>query len=217
MTKTTPTNPTRLALLEHGKTMARQHGLRSITVRGLCQETAINTGSFVYHFGSRDQFIAELIEYWYAPLFEQIQWQQNHHADPLTRLHAMLRQLLSFVNANGAFIAQLMQDVVAGEIAAQRFTSTLAPRHPRILLQCIADAQQAGQLCIAPPLHQAMFLMSACGIPILLQHVLSGKELLPELLQQAIKQFATDPQHIDQRLQWALQGLMPNSKEFLHE
>lgn len=200
---------TRQALLDKGLLLARATGLRSITVRGLCQRAGANTGSFVYHFGNRDRYIGELIESWYAPLFTQLQWQLDRKAAPLDRLQAMLRQLLSFINANGTFIAQLMQDAVAGEAAVQRFVVGLGPRHPRLLLQAIREAQQAGQLCPAPPLHVMLFLISALGLPMVVQHMVSGKDVVPGEFKRALATFAIDPRHIDQRLQWALRGLSP--------
>jgi AcrR family transcriptional regulator len=200
---------TRQALLDHGLLLARSTGLRSITVRGLCQRAGANTGSFVYHFGNRDRFIGELIECWYAPLFTKLQWQLNRKAAPLDRLQAMLRQLLGFFNSNGAFIAQLMQDAVAGEAAVQQFIVGIGPRHPRLLLQAIREAQQAGQLRQAPPPHVMLFLISGLGLPIVLQHISTGKDMLPSEIKRALATFAIDPQHVEQRLQWALKGLSP--------
>jgi hypothetical protein len=87
------------------------------------------------------------------------------------------------------------------------FIRNLAPRHPQLLLQCLSEAQQAGQLCQAPPLHQLMFLMSALGFPVLLQQLSSGKHILPDLLQQGLASYALEPVHLQQRLHWALKGL----------
>ncbi|MHB8666346.1 MAG: TetR/AcrR family transcriptional regulator [Burkholderiales bacterium] len=208
-----PSGSTRQCLLDQGLLLARSSGLRSITVRGLCQRAGANPGSFVYHFGNRDRFIAELIESWYAPLFAQLQWQHDRKAAPLDRLQAMLRQLLGFINANGAFIAHLAQDAVAGEAAVQQFVAGLGPRHPRLLLQAIREAQQAGQLRQAPPKHVMLFLISALGLPMVVQHMASGKDVLPGEFKRALALFAADPQHVEQRLQWALRGLSPGEMQ----
>ncbi|AXT48003.1 MULTISPECIES: TetR/AcrR family transcriptional regulator [Chromobacterium] len=203
------TNATRQQLLDCGLIMAKEAGLRALTVRGLCQRAGVNPGSFVYHFGSRERYLSELLEHWYAPLFQQLQWQQQQQPSALPRLQAILRQLLDFITEHGGLIAHMLLDAAAGEAAAQAFLSTLAPRHPKLLLQSIVDAQQAGELERGDPLHQALFLMSALGLPALAQHIIAGKPLLPDLIQQAFNTYAIDPRHIEQRLQWALRGLRP--------
>jgi len=212
MNKDSTLHPTRLLLLEHGLQLMRQHGLRQLTVRGLCQQAGVNPGGFVYHFGNRQQFIAALLEAWYAPLYLQLQDSLQQQGEPLTRLSAMLLQLLQFMQQQGAVISQLALDAASGEEQAAVFIRSLAPRHPQLLLQCLQDAQDAGQLCRAAPLHQLMFLMSALAFPVLLQHLVLGKLLLPELLNQALQSYAAEPAHLQQRLNWALKGLSPDKE-----
>ncbi len=200
-------HPTRSLLLQHGLQLMRQHGLRQLTVRGLCQQAGVNPGSFVYHFGSRQQFAAELLECWYVPLYQQLQAVQQQEGAALSRLSAMLLQLMDFLREQRGLISQLLLDAGSGEAAVLAFIRNLAPRHPQLLLQCLQEAQQAGQIGQAPPMHQLMFLMSALGFPVLLQQMSSGKTLLPDMLQQALASYALEPAHLKQRLHWALKGL----------
>lgn len=200
-------HPTRSLLLQHGLQLMREHGLRQLTVRGVCQQAGVNTGSFVYHFGSRQQFAVALLECWYAPLYQQLQALQQQEGPALSRLSAMLLQLMDFLRAQRGFISQLLLDAGSGEAAVLEFIRNLAPRHPQLLLQCLQEAQQAGQICSAPPMHQLMFLMSALGFPVLLQQLSSGKAMLPDMLQQALASYALEPAHLQQRLHWALKGL----------
>jgi TetR/AcrR family transcriptional regulator, transcriptional repressor for nem operon len=200
-------HPTRALLLQHGLQLMREHGLRQLTVRGLCQQAGVNTGSFVYHFGSRQQFAGELLEHWYVPLYQQLQAVQQQEGAALGRLSAMLLQLMDFLREQRGLISQLLLDAGSGEAAVLAFIRNLAPRHPQLLLQCLQEAQQTGQICQAPPLHQLMFLMSALGFPVLLQQLGSGKAMLPDMLQQALASYALEPAHLQQRLNWALKGL----------
>ncbi|WP_159880519.1 TetR/AcrR family transcriptional regulator [Aquitalea denitrificans] len=207
MKRETNPHPTRVLLLEHGLQHLRQYGLRQLTVRGICQQAEVNPGSFVYHFGNRQQFVSMLLELWYAPLYRQLQDSLQQQGEPLDRLSAMLLQLVAFARAEGGVISQLLLDAGSGEVAAVEFIRNLAPRHPQLLLQCLSEAQQAGQLCQAPPLHQLMYLMSALGFPVLLQQLSSGKHILPTLLEQGLASYALEPEHLQQRLHWALKGL----------
>ena len=130
-------------LLRVGARQARRAGLRLLTVRGVCQEAGVNLGSFVYHFGSRDAFVAELIEHWYAPLLERLTATVDEAQPPQRRLRALLLQLGDWASTNSRFITHVLIDAAAGEAAAQRFVRTLADRHPALILRVVVEAQRA--------------------------------------------------------------------------
>jgi AcrR family transcriptional regulator len=65
-------HPTRQKLLDTGLAIAADKGLRGLTVRELAAAAEVNLGTFVYHFGNRDAFIDELVELWYAPLYDEL-------------------------------------------------------------------------------------------------------------------------------------------------
>jgi AcrR family transcriptional regulator len=200
---------TRNLLLACGAQIARRSGLRGLTVRGLCQEAGVNTGSFVYHFGSRDKFLAELIEGWYAPLFEQIQSQFAHAGTPVERLQRMVLQLANFASSRGSVISHLLMDGFSGEPVVVAFLRSLGMRHPQLLLRCIVEAQQAGEIAPGEPPHVMLFLLSSVGMPVIMQGLIWDKTVLPDLLQHTLSRFATEPEHIAERLEWALRGLRP--------
>ncbi len=87
-----PSTSSRERLLRVGARQARRAGLRSITVRGVCQQAEANLGSFVYHFGSREAFVAEVIERWYAPLLEQMSATVDRALPPKARLRTLVLQ-----------------------------------------------------------------------------------------------------------------------------
>jgi TetR/AcrR family transcriptional repressor of nem operon len=203
------TSITQQQLFERGLVIVNEKGLRGLSIRGLCQQTGINTGSFVYHFGNRERFVGELLERWYAPLLQQVQMEFDADSPPEVRLQAMLRQLLTYLSVNGKMLAQLLLDAAAGEAAAISFLKAMSLRHPPMLMQCIVEAQQAKTLVTADPAHQMLFLMSSLGMPIIAQHVMGGKDVLPDIIRNALAIYAIDTNHIEQRLQWALKGLSP--------
>ena len=204
-------HPTRQRLLEQGLLICREQGLRGLKVRELAAAAGVNLGSFVYHFGNREQFLDELVELWYAPLFAALsQTTQAHdHDSPRQRLEAVLEQLIALVAANAPFVSQLLADTLAGETAARRFALKLPWRHPRLILQLIADAQRAGEQVQDDPRHLMMFLMLALGMPMLLAAgPLRDCSWLPDAAQPLIARMA-DPATARQRLSWAVQGLKP--------
>lgn len=200
---------TRERLLRSGLQLARRGGLRALTVRGVAARARVNLGSFVYHFGSRDAFVAELIERWYAPLLAQLEVTAHEAAAPRERLRRLVLQVVDWVVANREFLSQLVLDACAGERAAQRFLRSLGARHPSLVLQAIHDAQCARELRAEEPLHVLLFVVSALGVPVLLAHGLGRRGVLPPEFARALQSFALDHARIGRRLDWVLRGLAP--------
>lgn len=194
-------------LLRAGSRLAQQSGLRKLTVRAVCQAADANLGTFVYHFGSRDAFIAELIEHWYAPLLQRLTATVDRDLPPAERLRALVLQLANWAVRNGRFMTHVVMDAAAGEIAAQKFLRSLAGRHPALILRVIIDGQRAGALRREEPMHMMLFLMSSVALPILLADRMRQSKLAQPAIARALKQFASEPQHIERRLDWALRGL----------
>jgi AcrR family transcriptional regulator len=200
---------TREKLLRCGLVQARRSGLRSLTVRGVAARAHVNLGSFVYHFGSRDAFVTELIERWYAPLLEQLEVTAHEALPPSERLRRLVLQVVDWVIANSAFLSHLIMDASSGERAAQRFLRSFGQRHPVLVLQAIREAQQAGQLRAEDPLHVLLFILSAMGLPVLLAHGFGRRGILPPEFARALQSFARERVHIGHRLDWVLRGLAP--------
>jgi AcrR family transcriptional regulator len=196
-------------LLREGLAIARRAGLRSITVRGVAGRARVNLGSFVYHFGSREAFVAELLERWYAPLLSEMQLAVDVQRPPLERLREMLLQFVDWVRANSGFIAHIVMDAASGEAAARKFVASLEQRHPALLLQAIGAAQAAGELRRENPLHVLLFLMSTLALPAVLFHGAGVGQLFPREFANAIGPLTSERAAIEQRLGWALRGLAP--------
>lgn len=199
---------TRRRLLQAGFARVERGGLRALTVRGVAADANVNLGSFVYYFGTREAFAAEVIEQWYAPLMSRLQLVVDEAAPPLERLRALLTQLLDFLLANAGFIGHLLMDAAAGEPLARRFVTSLAGRHPQLVLRVIAEAQRAGALpARESPLHLMMFLMGALGAPVLVLGAAARSGLLPAPLAAQMLPLAGDAKAVRRRIDWALRGL----------
>jgi AcrR family transcriptional regulator len=199
-------------LLHAGLAVAQRVGIKAMTVRAVAAEAEANLGSFVYHFGSRDNFVEQLLERWYAPLFAGLQPMPETPGDTLELLRQAVLQLVRWLIRHRDFIAHLVLDAAAGEAGAARFLASLEQRHPALLLQLIGQAQQAGRLRRDEPLHQMLFLMSALAVPVLMFHLLGQRELAPPALVKALTRFSTDLPLIETRLGWALRGLAPEGE-----
>jgi AcrR family transcriptional regulator len=204
---------TRDRLLATGTRLARRSGLRALTVRGVCDAAGANPGTFVYHFGTRDTYVGELIERWYAPLMDGLTATVDRDEPPLDRLRALLTQLADWASVNSRFITTLILDAAAGERAAQAFLRSLAGRHPALILRVLREGQRAGVLRRADPLHQMLFLLSSLALPILLADRVAVSGLAPKPLAAELRRFARDRSCIHRRLDWALAGLAEEGRD----
>lgn len=208
-TRRTTETDARERLLRAGLAVARKSGIKAMTVRAVAARAEANLGSFVHHFGTRDAFVEELIERWYAPMFERLRLAADLDADALDALRQVILQLVAWAVDNRAFLARLVLDAGAGEGGALRFLRTLDARHPALLLQLITRAQHAGQLRRDDPLHQMLFLMSTLALPVLaFQLAGQGGTPVPAMLK-SLADYTTDLAQVETRLDWALRGLAP--------
>lgn len=213
MARRAPDITSRERLLRAGLALARRSGVRRLTVRAVASTAEVNLGSFVYHFGTRDNFLDELIERWYAPLFSELALAAAANGDALAHLREALLAIVRWLVKNREFVGHLMLDAAAGEAAAQRFLRSLDRRHPALLLQLIGRAQQQRRLRAADPVHTMLFLMSTLAAPVVLFHLVGQQGIAPPQLLKALAQFTSDPAAIETRLDWALRGLAPEGED----
>jgi AcrR family transcriptional regulator len=169
----------------------------------------VNLGTFVYHFGTREAFITELMEGWYAPLYTRLKLTADEKLAPLERLQRFLLQLAAFLVQNRRLVRNLILDAFGGERAAVRFIRSLAARHPVLLFDLIRQAQAAGELPPGDPLQVGLFLAGASVLPSIWIGILLPKDLIPVPMRSLFRQLAVEPAQIDRRLQWAVSGLTP--------
>jgi AcrR family transcriptional regulator len=200
---------TRERLLRAGLAIARRSGLRAVTVRGVAARAGANLGSFVHHFGTREAFVAELLERWYAPLLGRLDGAVHADGSPLRQLQALVMQLASWAVANAAFIAHLVQDAAHGERAARRFLRDMPARHPARVLAAIQKAQAAGEMRRETPTHVLLFILGSLALPALLFSGLDLHRILPRAFSERLRHSAVDLAQIERRLEWVLRGLAP--------
>src|SRR5580658_4405594 len=107
-TSTLNSATTRDRLLASGHRAVIKHGLRGLTVREVAAGANANLGSFVYHFGTRDAFVEELIERWYGPLLARINEAVAEDGRPLGRLRSAILQLVDFSVDNDVFMGRIL-------------------------------------------------------------------------------------------------------------
>lgn len=206
-TSTLNSTTTRDRLLASGHRAVIKHGLRGLTVREVAAGANANLGSFVYHFGTRDAFVEELIERWYGPLLARMNEAVAEDGRPLGRLRSAILQLVEFSIDNDVFMGRILMAAADNDKPAREFLKSLAGRHPRILLQLVAAAQADGGLVSDDPMQVLCFLLAAVALPRLVAAAWQGPPLFGKQLSSALSHIARDRDRMTQRLDWALRGV----------
>jgi AcrR family transcriptional regulator len=198
---------TRDRLLASGQRAVIKHGIRSLTVREVAAGANANLGSFVYHFGTRDAFVEQLIERWYAPLLVRVNKVAAEDGRPMARLRSAILQLVDFSVENDVFMGRILMAAADNDKPACDFMKSLAGRHPRIMLQLVAAAQADRALVDDDPMQVLCFLLASVALPRLVVAAWQGPSLFGKQLSSALSHIARDRDRMEQRLDWAMRGV----------
>lgn len=203
----------RAKLLRCGRQIVERSGVRGLTVRGVATRAKVNLGTFVYHFGTREAFVAEVLESWYAPIYARLQLTVDEELSPLEKLRRFLLRFAAFMIENRHFTRNVLLDLAGGEPAVKPFVLSLFGRHPQLLLRLIREAQAAGMLQQGEPLKIALSLVGATLMPIIWAGVLMPDGLVSAEIRAAIDRIVLAPPEIEQRFERAIGGLRPHPAE----
>jgi len=199
----------RTKLLNCGRQIIERSGVRGLTVRGVATRAKVNLGTFVYHFGTREAFVAEVLESWYAPIYARLQLTVDEDLPPLDKLRHFILRFAAFMVENRSFTRNVLLDLAGGEPAVKPFVLSLFGRHPQLLLRLIRETQSAGILQQGEPLKLALSLVGATLMPILWAGILMPDGLVGTEVRAAIDRIVLSPAEIEQRFERAIGGLHP--------
>jgi AcrR family transcriptional regulator len=200
---------TRARILACGRRIVARTGVRGLTVRGVAAQAKVNLGTFVYHFGTREGFVTELMESWYAPIYAQLlDTSANEEAPPLVRIRQFLLRLAAALADNRRFVRNVFIDAASEQEASIEFVKSMLARHPLLLFGLIREAQAAGELRAGDPMKIGMFLFGATLFPSMLLGVLMPERLLAGDALPFVRN-VFEPEEIELRFELALFGLKP--------
>ena len=199
----------RAKLLTCGRQIIERSGVRGLTVRGVATRAKVNLGTFVYHFGTREAFVVEVLESWYAPIYARLQLTVDEELPPLDKLRHFLLRFAVFMIENRHFTRNVLLDLAGGEPAVKPFVLSLFGRHPQLLLRLVRESQVAGVLQQGEPLKIGLSLVGATLMPIVWAGVLMPDGLVSADVRAAIDRIVLAPAEIEQRFERAIGGLRP--------
>ena len=132
------------ALLEAGFAELERGGVRGLSVRAVCARAGVNVRMLNYHFGSKDEFVRQLLNKTYQYFFNELSAGVRQNGAPLDRLACALRLIARFTVENRAIVRNLWMDINAGVPLVLEVTRSHGLRHIRLLYDLLAEAWEAG-------------------------------------------------------------------------
>ncbi len=151
------------ALLEAGFAELERGGVRGLSVRAVCARAGVNVRMLNYHFGSKDEFVRQLLNKTYQYFFNELSAGVRQNGAPLDRLACALRLIARFTVENRAIVRNLWMDINAGVPLVLEVTRSHGLRHIRLLYDLLAEAWEAGDLRRDIPVRQ-IFLAVIPGV-----------------------------------------------------
>ncbi len=202
---------TREKLIEVGLEILQDGGVGSLTVRGVAQRAGVNLGTFVYYFHTRDEYLRELLETWYAPLLKGISTGNFSESDPMLHLKQTVIHAIDFMLENARLISLLIKDLSAGEKSVKDFVRTIPMRHPLIIMNAIRQAQQRGYIVAGEEEAILVYLAGAISLPTLFCSFLLGYYTPESSVFKAIVRNSFSRGSALKRMEWALKGISLHS------
>lgn len=195
------------ALLASGAALYPQCGCGGLSVRAVAAHAGASPGMFHYHFESKDAFVREVLQRFYEDLFSQIALPARQAGEPLQRLRQVLLALGRLLRQHALVLRRVLADAEAGHAVAVDFLRRNMPRHVKLLLQLLAEAEAAGQIAPRPPLLRLTFVLGAVAMPVLAASMLKEQGLLPALVRPMVVPQVLSDEAIAQRAEMALKAL----------
>ena len=195
------------ALFASGAVLYPQLGCAGLSVRAVAAHAGVTPGMFHYHFESKEAFLRTLLQRFYEDLFSRLSVPAGQGGAPLDRLRAALLAFGSFVRLHAPELRRVLADAEAGHAVAVDFLRRNMPRHVKLLLQLLAEAEAAGQIAPRPPLLRLTFVLGAVAMPVLAASMLKEQGLLPALARPMVVPQVLSDEAIAQRAEMALKAL----------
>jgi AcrR family transcriptional regulator len=135
-------------LLTEGRKLLLKKGASKLSIREVSEAAKVNLGMFSYHFGNKDKFIELILTEIYEEFlsnFKLIEKEEN-----LETLESQLLLMATFARDNRHLALVLLNDILNGEKAVQKFARTKMKNHFIILAKTIRGCQKKGLIISAP-------------------------------------------------------------------
>ncbi|MBT4791006.1 MAG: TetR/AcrR family transcriptional regulator [Halobacteriovoraceae bacterium] len=161
-------------LLKCGRKLLIKKGASQLSIREVAKAADVNLGMFNYHFGNKDKFIEQILAEIYTEFLAGFKLDENQTMSEVEVLEHQLFLIARFARDNRHLILVLLNDVLNGEKAVQKFAKQNVRKHFVLLAKTIKACQKKKLIIDAP-------------IPMILTQIAGSiglSNLIPEVLKQ---------------------------------
>jgi AcrR family transcriptional regulator len=194
-------------LLQSGRALFPRCGCCDLSLRALTEHANVNMGMFHYHFRTKDNFLAILLQTMYDELFEQLQAETQQSGGALQRLRHTMMRLARILREHGAWIGRVWADAAREDKVAQDFLKKNGARHIELIVNLILQAKHEGALPDIPALQALSFLMGAIAAPMVIAPRVMQLGFAPAFFQEQVQEDILSDQAIAERIERALLAL----------
>lgn len=199
-------------LLDAGRELLPQTGCAGLSARRLTEHAGVNLAMLNYHFGSKAAFIRRLLDGLYDEMFAELSVQAAADGAPVERLRASLRVFARFIHGNRQVMARIMADALNGEPVAIEFLAANVPRHVKVLVKLVREAQRAREIVRLSVPQTLAFIFGGGLLPVLFGTAAQSSHAVPLVLRLALDLHVLPLRAIEKRIDLALRGLaLPGS------
>jgi len=160
-----PSRNTDRLLIEAAKTMLPKTGVSGLKLRQVAKKAGVNLGMFHYYFGTKEEFVHEVLKEIYNDFFSDFKIQSSGAGDPLTRLKSAVVSLGKFVRNNRQIIFAVITDLLRGNKGMMRFAGKNFIYHISVLSDLVSECQEKNHFTNIPLPHAVAFIAGSIAFP----------------------------------------------------
>lgn len=203
-------------LIATARELLPETGCRGFSIRQLTERAGVNLGMFHYHFKTREQFLARVLQDVYQEMFTTLTFQAHAERPPLENLRAAVTVLGRFARDNRFLVRRLLADALSGATTAQDFFRQNFPRHLGVIAELLSAGQRAGTIRKLPLTQALAFLAGAVALPNILVTVVQEQAIVPAQFLSNLDREVLSDKAIAQRVDMAMRGLAAESEASAH-
>jgi len=138
-----PASGTDLKLKAAGRKLLQEKGITGMGVREVCRLAGVNTGMFHYYFGSKDEFLKEVLKEMYAEFMLNFRAGVAVAGTPRARLKNALVEVGKFVRSVRSAAPMIFADMAHGNKEAFDFVSGNFTEHVRHIAALAEECRPA--------------------------------------------------------------------------
>jgi AcrR family transcriptional regulator len=194
-------------LIEAGRTLLPQTGLRRLSIRAVTERAGVNLGMFHYHFKTKDVFVRAILQQTYNDMFASLQMTAHSGISALDNLRASINLLARFGRDNRQLIVRLAGDALAGDAMAIEFLRANMPRHIEVIMQLLVQAQNEKSLRTLALPQALAFLIGGTAAPLLVGAAAIDSGFARMMVAQQLVESVFTDAAISERIDMALAGM----------